>query len=182
MIKIKDANGMDRLALKVTPDKTYPGFIKVQFRRHFEWISITEFVKFNPHLTDLIKDAPKVADDVVGVVTSSGPDYLRDTSQNWKPNAYLGMFAWISRGLGEGQKRTVVKNSKNQLLIDKPWDTKPNKTSQYVISYNVQEVRAMGNSLPAENIKELEKKAIIMDRQRGRLNKQFKYLKPEEVD
>lgn len=181
-MKIIDANGIEREAKAVAPDPGYPGFVKIQFKRHHEWLSFDEFVKKNPNLAHLIKDSPPPPQDVVGTVTSAGKDFLRDTTQHWDDNAYLGMFVWISRGKGEGQKRTVVKNTKNQVKIDQPWDQKPDQSSQYVISYNIQEVKAMGNVLPAENMKQYEKEAIRIDRRRGRLNKQYKYLKPEELD
>jgi hypothetical protein len=185
-MKIIDINGMEREVQKVMPDPHYPGFMRIEFRRHHEWYTLEEFVKYNPTLKDLTKNAPTVAQDVVGVVTSSGRDYLADKSQTWKPNDYLGMFVWISRGKGEGQKRTVVKNDKYHLYIDKPWDTKPNATSQYVVSFNIQTVRAMGNILPSENMKKLERIALKLDKQRGKLTsellkKNYKYLKPEEM-
>jgi hypothetical protein len=181
-MKVIDSNNIERKANKVSPDPDYPGFMKLEFRRHHEWMSIPEFLKLNPQLKHLTDNAPETPDDVVGVVTSAGKDYLRDSSKKWAGNAYLGMFIWISRGQGEGQKRTIVKNTHNQLTIDQPWDTLPNKTSQYVISYNVQKVKAMGNTLPMSDIKELERMAIKLDRRRGRLNENYKYLKPEEVD
>lgn len=181
-MKVIDINGQEREVKEVIPDPDYPGFMKLQFRRHHEWLSINEFIKLNPDLTHLADKALKVPDDVVGIATSAGNNFLRDSNQNWDKNAYMGMFVWISRGKGEGQKRTVIKNSKNQVFTDKPWDIKPDKTSQYVISYNVQEVKPMGNTGAQDNMKDLERLAIKIDRRRGRLNKEYKYLKPEEVD
>ena len=180
-MKIIDINGTERNAKEVFPDPDYPGYMRVQFRRHHEWYTYQEFVQFNPKLKHLVKKAPKVADDVVSVATSAGKDFIRDSSQKWKPNAYMGMFIWISRGPGEGQKRTVVKNTHNKATVDKPWDVKPGKTSQYVISYNIQEVKAMGNTMPVEDMKDLERKAVEIDRKRGIINKDLKYLKEDEV-
>ena len=185
-MKIIDINGSEREVQAVAPDPHYPGFMKIEFRRHHEWYSIPEFLEFNPTLKALTENAPATPDEVVGVVSSSGPNYLTDSKQAWKPNTYLGMFVWISRGKGEGQKRTVVKNTKNRLYLDKPWDTQPNPTSQYVVSYNIQAVKAMGNVLPTANYKDLEKKALQMDKKRGKLTsdllkKNYKYLKPEEM-
>ena len=44
----------------------------------------------------------------------------------------------------------------------------------------------MGNTLPAEDLKELEKRAIEMDKMHGRLSsdsirKNIKYLQPDEI-
>jgi hypothetical protein len=185
-MKIIDINGSEREAQSVSPDPGYPGFMRVEFRRHHEWYSIEEFLEKNPQLKNLTQNAPTVSADIVGTVTGSGANYLADTAQNWLPDDYLGKFVWISRGKGEGQKRTVVSNSKNRLTIDTPWDVKPNKTSQYVVSFNVHDVHAMGNVLPQENMKEFEKKALVLDKQRGKitsdlLKKNYKYLKPEEM-
>lgn len=186
-MKIIDINGTEREVQTVGPDPKYPGFVRVQFRRHHEWLTIKEFLDKNPDLKDVVKNAPKPPADVVGIVTTSTKNSLKDTNQKWTDNAYLGMWLWISRGQGEGQKRTIVKNSKNTLTLDKDWDTKPNKTSQYVITYNVQDsARAMGNNLPQEDMKALERRAIAIDKKYGRLNSQslkanLKYLKPEEI-
>lgn len=179
-MKIIDINGSEREAKEVFPDPNYPGFMKVVFRRHHEWYSIQEFLEFNPDKKNLTQAAVAVPEEIVGVVTSSGKDFLKDTGQKFEENVYQGYFVWISRGKGEAQKRAVVKNNHNTLYIDKPWDTRPNKTSQYVISRNVQDVRAFGNSLPTEDMKELEKRAREMDLKRGRINKDLKYLKPED--
>jgi hypothetical protein len=181
-MKIVDINGMEREVKEVFPDPDYPGFVKIVFKRHHEWYSIAEFLQYNPGLSDITKKAPKVPDDVVGVVTSATKNSLRDASQNWAENAYMGYWCWVSRGKGEGQKRTVIKNSHNKVTLDKPWDKIPDKTSQYVLSQNVQDVKAFGNTLPLEDVKELERQAIKLDRARGRLNKDIKYLKEDEID
>lgn len=181
LIEVIDVNGRTRYAKSITPDESYPGFMKITYRSHHEWYSIPEFLENNPDLKSYTKDAPELPQDTVGVVTSSGKDYLRDSTQNWKSNTFAGYYVWISRGKGEGQKRTILKNTHNKLTVDKAWETPPNKTSQYVISYNIHEVRPMGNTLAAEDIKEYEKKAIQLDKKRGRLNKNVKYLTPEEA-
>jgi hypothetical protein len=185
-MKIIDINGSEREVQNAYPDPHYPGFMKIEFRRHHEWYSIPEFLEFNPTLDKLVQNAPAAPDEVVGVVTTSGKDYLTDTKQNWQPNAYIGMYVWISRGKGEGQKFVISKNTTNRVYINKTWTTKPNTSSQYVISYNIQEVKAMGNVLPSADMKELEQRALKLDKQRGKLTsellkKNYKYLKPEEM-
>ena len=185
-MKIVDINGTKREVKKAYPDPDYPGFMRIEFKRHHEWYSIQEFLQFNPDLEDLTASAPKVPEDIVGIVSSAGKDYLRDIDQNLKENAYLGFFVWISRGKGEGQKRTVTKNTHNKITVDKPWDDKPNKTSQYVLSHNVQEVHAMGNISALGDMKDLEIRAIDMDKKYGRLDSQqlkknIKYLDPDDI-
>jgi len=164
---IIDINNRERECLRAYPDPNYPGFMRIQFKRYHEWYTIAEFIELNPKLKHLTKNAPKLPEDVVGVVTSSGKNFLSDTSQKWQPNSYLGFFAWVSRGKGEGQKRTVVKNTKTIVYIDQEWDVKPDKTSQYVISHNIHETEVMGNTLPQEDMKKLEERARKMDIERG---------------
>jgi hypothetical protein len=186
-MKITDINGIEREVISVAPDPGYPGFMRVEFKRHHEWMSFDEFLEKNPHLKHLLDHAAKPPADVVGVVTGATKNTLTDKDQSWKKDAYLGMIVWISRGLGEGQKRTVIKNTKITLNVDRDWDPKPNATSQYVLTARVQDsVRAMGNTLPQEDMKALEKRAIQMDKNHGRLSseslkKNIKYLKPEEI-
>jgi hypothetical protein len=185
-MKIIDINGSEREVKSAAPDPTYPGFMKVEFRRHHEWYSIKEFLQFNPTLSSLTNSAAPEAPDVVGVLTSATKTSLSDSSQDWDDNIYAGYFVWISRGKGEGQKRTILKNNKSKLTLDKAWDTIPNKTSQYVVSQNIHEVKSFGNSLPSEDMKALEKRSIEMDKQSGRLNshdlkKNIKYLDPDEI-
>jgi hypothetical protein len=186
-MKIIDINGIEREVKSVAPDPKYPGYVKVEFNRHHEWLSFNEFTEKNPDLTHLLNDTPNAPADVVGVISTATKNSIKDTAQDWVENVYIGMWLWISRGEGEGQKRRITKNTKNTLYLDKDWDIKPNKTSQYVISYHVNDsVRAMGNTLPQEDMKALERRAIQMDKDHGRLSSQtlkktLKYLKPEEV-
>lgn len=185
-MKIIDINGSEREAQKVYPDPLYPGFMRIQFKRYHEWYTIEEFLKFNPTLKKLTDNAPETPEDIVGTVTRAGADSLTDSNLNLKPNAYLNYICWISRGKGEAQKRLVTKNTKNKITLDKPWDVRPNNTSQYVLSHNIHDVKAMGNTLPQVDMKELELKALELDRERGKLTsdllkKNYKYLKPEDI-
>lgn len=186
-MKIIDINGIEREVQSVAPDPGYPGFVRVEFKRHHEWMSFAEFSDKNPKLVNLIKDSAPLPQDVVSVVSGATKNTLTDAKADWQKNVYLGMTVWISRGLGEGQKRTVIKNTKITLTLDRPWEIKPDSTSQYVITSAVQDsVRAMGNTLPQADMKALERQAIKMDKERGRLNSEFikkniKYLKPEEL-
>lgn len=186
-MKIIDINDIEREVQSAAPDPSYPGFIRVEFRRHHEWMSFAEFTERNPKLKHLLDDTPPPPADIVSTVSGATKNTLTDKTQAWTKDAYLGMTVWLSRGLGEGQKRTVIKNTKITLTVDREWDTKPNHTTQYVITAKVQDsVRAMGNTLPQEDMKALEKQAIQMDKQHGRLSsdslkKNIKYLKPEEI-
>lgn len=64
----------------------------------------------------------------------------------------LEQSKWISRGKGEGQIRTILKNNHNTLIINKEWEIIPDITSQYVISHNVHNPKILGNTLPQYEI------------------------------
>jgi len=167
-MKIIDINDSERDCKSAILDPDYPGFMKVQFKRHHEWMTIDEFLNKNPNLKKLTNKASIPAQDVAGIVSSSGSNFLRDSSQKWSENCYAEFFVWISRGKGEGQKRTVTRNGPNILHINKEWDVKPNKSSQYVISHNIHEVIARDNTLPEEDMKQYEKKAEKLRKYRER--------------
>lgn len=166
-MKIIDINNQPRTCKKAYPDTEFPGYMRVQFKRHHEWYTVDEFIKFNPKLKHLTKSAITPAKDIAGIVSSSGKDFLKDTKYQWSDNVYLGFFVWISRGKGEGQKRLVVKNNYNTIFIDKPWKTKPNTSSQYVLSRNIHKVKAMGNTLPEQEMKKYEKLARKINLKKG---------------
>lgn len=154
-MKIIDINGLERDCLEVSADPDYPGYAKITFaskRRpgeiRTEWYPADDFFKLNPDLKALKKSFVTPPKDTLGVVTSSKADSLKDTTQKWQPNCYAGYTVWISRGKGEGQTRSIVKNTKNTLYIDKPWDTPPDKTSQYVVSRNIHNPVPLNNTLP----------------------------------
>lgn len=148
-MQIIDINGSERNCQSVALDPSYPGYMKIEFRNHHEWLTIKEFVSLNPQLASLTTGAPKLPEEDLGVVTSSTDDTLKDSKKNWEVNVYLGFTLWISRGKGESQTRIVTKNSNNTLYIDKPWEIKPNKTSQYVLTQNmIHDSVIHGNSLP----------------------------------
>jgi hypothetical protein len=75
---------------------------------------------------------------------------------------------WISRGKGEGQTNTILKNTPQTLTIAKKWTTIPDSTSQYVISKTLGNIKASGNKLPQVELQELEERARQMDLERGR--------------
>jgi hypothetical protein len=176
-MKIIDINDREREVESVTPDPKFAGYVRVQFKRYHEWYTIPEFLEKNPDLKHLTKNAPKIADDLVGIVTQASKNTIKDTTQDWKKDHYLGMYVWISRGKGEGQSRTVVSNTKNTLSVDKDWDILPNKTSQFVITAQLKKTKAMGNTLPQDDYKKLEKQAEKLDRDRGVISKKIKHFK-----
>ena len=154
-MKIVDINGISRECLSITQDPHYPGFVSIVYpskriegKTRTEWYPIAEFAKYNPDLKELQHMGPPPPPDTLGVVSKSGADHLKDATQKWKPDIYVGFTVWISRGTGEGQTRTVVKNTKNVLYIDKEWETIPDKTSQFVVSLNIHDPAALGNTLP----------------------------------
>ena len=180
-MKIIDINGSERTAKKVFLDPDYPGYVRVEFRRHHEWYSIKEFIQNNPTLKHIIKGAKDTAPDLTGTVTSAGEKTLKDTTQNFAPNEYMEYHVWISRGHGEGQVRSVIKNNKDTLTINQAWDAKPNTTSQYVLAQEIDEdMKSMGNTLPQEDMKQLEEKAIKMDIKKGVKPAERKYTKDKD--
>lgn len=175
-MKIIDINGNERECVNAYPDKDYPGFIKVEFstslRSYTEWYPIEEFKSRNPNLEYIVKGVRKEAKDSTGVVSKSTNTTFTDSQQKWEKNIYAGFPMWISRGKGEGQVRTVLSNTGNTIVIDKQWDVKPNRFSQYVISRNIREdVKPAGNILTEEEIHKLELKARKMDRDREKAMK-----------
>lgn len=155
-MNIIDINGNKRECAEAYPDKDYPGYMRVEFktgvRSHHEWYPIDEFIKNNPNLKKMTIDAPRVIEETLGIVSSSNKNELTDKKQKWELNIYVGFPVWISRGLGEGQVRTITTNTSNTLVIDKPWKISPNKTSQYVISHNIHDPQIRGNTLPEMDI------------------------------
>jgi hypothetical protein len=164
---ITDINDNKREAKSIKPDPSYPGFLRIEFTKRFDWYSIKEFLEKNPTLKHLVSKESTIPNDALGVVTSATPTTIKDTKQKWNENVYVGFTAWISRGKGEGQKRIVTENSHNTITVQKAWDVRPDPTSQYVLSYNIHDVPARGNTLPQVDQKELEKKSRELDKQLG---------------
>ncbi|MDP2585483.1 MAG: hypothetical protein Q8P29_01230 [Candidatus Levybacteria bacterium] len=168
---IIDINGNERKCAKAYPDPSYPGFIKVEYvtprRSYNEWYPINDFLAKNPNLADLIKEIKPEAPEINGIATSTTKTSLTDKTQKWKRNAYAGFPVWIARGQGEGQVRTVTSNTKDTLVIDKNWETKPNKFSEYVLSRNIHKhMTATGNQSQKEMQYKYEKVAKKMERER----------------
>jgi hypothetical protein len=162
-MKIIDINGIERECASVALDKEYPGYVKVNFvskvrkgYKHSEWFPIEKFFAKNRKLKGKIGKAQSSPKEDLGIVSKSGKDFIQDISKNWNKNLYAGYPLWISRGKGEGQQRTVTKNNKNILYVDKEWDLRPDRTSQYVLSRNVQKnIEAYGNILPGLETKKM---------------------------
>ena len=161
---IIDINGNFRECNSVVPDSGFPGFMKVEYKSknrkgyaHLEWYPIIEFIKNNPKLSKLAQGAKPSPREDLGVVTKAGKDFIEDVTKDWPKNIYVGTPVWISRGKGEGELMKVVRNDKNKLYIDKPWKVIPDKSSQYVVSHNVnKDIKAVGNNLPG-----IETRAIV---------------------
>lgn len=117
-----------------------------------EWYPVTDFVKNNPKLAHLAKKAPKPVKEDLGVVSSATKNSLTDKTKGWEQNIFASYPLWISRGKGEGQVRTILANDAHRLTIDKPWQVVPDKTSQYVISFNIHDPQVLGNILPGMDV------------------------------
>ena len=154
-MKIIDINGNERACENVVPDPAFPGFLEVVYlskkdgaKLPKQWYPIEKFLKNNPKLKHLLKATKPEPKEDVGQVTSAGPDFLRDNTKRWDEDVYINYPLWISRGKGEGQVRKIITNTKNMLTLDKEWETKPDESSQYVISYNLPITKAQGNTIP----------------------------------
>lgn len=177
-MKIIDINNQERNCERVYLDPHWPGFVTVLFVsknrpgfKHTEWMPTVQFFQNNPDLKDKITDDDKpsvLPPQITGVVSSSGKDTLTDSTKDWKTNLYASFYCWISRGQGEGQVRVILKNTAKKLTVDKPWEIKPNKTSQYSILHNApQSTKNNSNSLPEIDMQILEEKARKFDIERG---------------
>jgi len=153
---IIDINGAERACLSVRPDKDWPGYLKVQFknkkRSYTQWYPVGDFKINNPQLAHLAKGATEPPPEVMGIVTKAAPRSVTDKMQKWETDLYIGIPVWISRGKGEGQVRTVIFNNNDTLTIDKEWEILPDETSQFIISYNVHNPQATGNTLAQSEI------------------------------
>jgi len=155
---IIDINGNKRDCISVSPDGKWPGYMKVVYaskrtkgEMRNEWYPKREFIKNNPTLAHLVKGISEPWKEDLGVVTLASNQTLTDKTKKWKSNEYAGYPLWISRGKGEGQMRNVTINTNDTLIIDKPWEVTPDKSSQYVISHNVHDPQVMGNTLQMRN-------------------------------
>jgi hypothetical protein len=161
---IIDVNGNSRKCVSAVPDSSFPGFMKIEYKSknrkgyvHFEWYSINDFIKNNPKHSKLARGAKQLPGEDLGVVSKAGKDFIEDATKNWPKNIFIGTPVWVSRGKGEGQLRKVIKNDKNKLFTDKPWKVIPDKSSQYVVSHNVnKDIKAVGNNLPG-----IETRAVV---------------------
>lgn len=176
-MKIVDINGIERECNSVAPDKEFPGFMKVEYKSkvrkgytHSEWYPIADFVKNNPKLASLTKGTPKPPKEDLGVVSNATSISLVDKTKGWKENVFAGYPLWISRGKGEGQIRTILSNDAHRLTINKPWEVIPDKTSQYVISFNIHDPQVLGNILPdMDVVLPLKKKAVTKKTKKRKL-------------
>ncbi len=157
-MKITDINNNLRDCNRAFLDPNWPGYVSVNYpsksapeKTRTDWIPIQTFIDKNPNYQDLIEnysDQKPLPPQITGITTSAQENSLSDTTQNWQKNIYAGFFVWISRGLGEGQVKCILANTKNKLLLDSVWEIKPNKTSQYTIVYLKPSVSVMNNTLP----------------------------------
>ena len=157
-MKIIDINNNERECDRVFLDPSWPGYVTVIIpsrvdpeKKRTEWIPMLNFKNNNPDYENKIenfKGTVPLPPQISGVVSSSKPDSISDSTQKWATNIYAGFYCWISRGSGEGQVRVILNNTKTKLVVDKNWDKKPDKTSQYTIVYSKPSVSVMNNTLP----------------------------------
>lgn len=153
-MKLVDINGNIRECQTAAVNPKYPGFVEVVYisRRTGQpmdpqWYPVSDFLKNNPKLHEIVDNSKPNIEELVGQVTSAGPDFLRDNAKNVAEDAYVGYPIWISRGKGEGQTRKIITNSKNTFTVDDDWEIKPDTTSQYCITPNLPKTGVYNNSL-----------------------------------
>jgi hypothetical protein len=185
-MQIIDINDRERECLRVFLDPAWPGYASVEFqsksdpaKKRIEWMPLTDFAQKNPGLKDLFTGhSVEPAKEISGVATGSGKDTLIDKTASWDTNIYAGYYLWISRGPGDGTTRTILKNNASVLYIDKPWDKKPTKDSQYAIVRTLPTNTApSGQILPITELRNLEEKARKMDIKAGRKPAPRQYTK-----
>lgn len=175
-MKIIDINNRERECLRVFLDPQWPGYVSVEFKRtsdptktRVEWMPLPDFATKNPSLSKIWQGkSTRSTPEIAGIVTSSDPESLTDDTANWIENTYAGFFVWISRGPGEGQTRTIMRNTYNQIFIDKPWNKMPNSDSQYSIVQKLGNTTPQGNTLPIVELRHQEEFARQKDIEMGR--------------
>ncbi len=176
-MRITDINGNQRECVAAYPDRDYPGYIKVEYknprRSYNEWYPIGDFMDKNPGFSFKDERLPHEAPpEVSSFPSSSTKSTLTDKTQHWQTNEYAGFRLWISRGQGEGQVRNIRSNTKDTVVIDTAWETKPNKFSQYILSHNIhEEMPAQGNTNYAEIQYKYEQEAKKMKKERKKAQK-----------
>lgn len=70
-----------------------------------------------------------------GTATDASAGTLEDTSKSWTVNAYANYAVYIYDGTGSGQIRGIASNTSDTLTLDSDWDTTPDTTSKYYITY-----------------------------------------------
>lgn len=122
---------------------------------------LVDFAARNPALNDLFTHQSLTpAPDVAGVVTTTTKNSLTDRRASWIKNAYAGYYLWISRGPGEGTTRTILRNTSTVLYLDKTWEVKPTRDSQYaIVSRLPANLTPSGQVLPHTELRQRVKKA-----------------------
>jgi prepilin-type processing-associated H-X9-DG protein len=75
-----------------------------------------------------------VRSKTISFATGSSANALTDTRQNWKPDFYYDATVLIISGRGFGQYRRVISNTKDTLMLEKPWNVEPDSTTEYLVS------------------------------------------------
>lgn len=185
-MQITDINNTLRECKRVFLDPAWPGYVSVEFARRadptqtrIEWMPIPDFAAKNPQLKDIFEGrTTSPAPEVSGIVSKSTKNSLIDKSADWQINTYAGYHVWISRGPGDGTTRIILQNSQDTLYVDKDWDKKPTKDSQYTILQHLPaNTSPTGNILPITELRNLEEKARKMDIKAGRKPAPRQYTK-----
>jgi hypothetical protein len=79
-------------------------------------------------------EAPDVgSENWFGHPSKSGPNFLEQQDQTWKPHELQGRVALVVSGTGLGQYRVVADNTANRVTLTRPWRILPDETSLVVV-------------------------------------------------
>ena len=81
-----------------------------------------------------------------GTATSATSTTLTDSTKAFAVNAMVNRVVWITAGTGTGQSRLITANTATGITIDSSWESTPDSTSSYVISYVLADIVTAGLS------------------------------------
>ena len=81
-----------------------------------------------------------------GTASSGTSTTLVDSSKSWTTDDYKDRMVLITGGTGEGQRRDIKSNDSTTLTVKIPFDTTPDNTSTYAISYSFDDVQAANDA------------------------------------
>jgi len=69
-----------------------------------------------------------------GIVSSFSNNSVDSTGENWITNEFAGKAIVITSGIGNGQERTILSNTNEQIIVDENWTSNPAVGDEFVIA------------------------------------------------